>query len=127
MKSRRRICRPEASDRGIVAVQMRAVKGCPMSALGQKQTHAVQNAMSAIPPKADMCSATLYVRFGPIADIAAEILKKEVANQGDLENALWLLRHTLNGQVGYFAFCRSRLALFNPSTSAGVSFGRSTL
>ena len=40
-----------------------------MSALGQKQTCAVQNAMSALPPKADMCSAT-DVRFVPIADIA---------------------------------------------------------
>jgi hypothetical protein len=40
-----------------------------MSALGQKQTHAVQNGMSALPPKADMCGATRDVRFGPIADI----------------------------------------------------------
>ena len=29
-----------------------------MSALGQKQTFAPQKAMSALPPKADMCSAT---------------------------------------------------------------------
>ena len=27
--------------------------------------------MSAIPPEADMCSATRYVRFVPIADIAS--------------------------------------------------------
>src|SRR5215470_9941675 len=58
-----------------------------MSALGQKQTCAVQNvmsaitpiatakakfrkkAMSALPPKADMCSAVGHVCFGPIADI----------------------------------------------------------
>jgi hypothetical protein len=33
-----------------------------MSALGQKQTFAMQNGMSALPPKADMCSATRYVR-----------------------------------------------------------------
>ena len=39
-----------------------------MSALGQKQTFAVQNAMSALPPKADMCGATRYVRFVPKAD-----------------------------------------------------------
>ena len=30
-----------------------------MSALGQKQTYAVQNVMSALPPKADMCSPTI--------------------------------------------------------------------
>src|SRR5262249_60125478 len=28
-----------------------------------------QTAMSALPPKADMCGALAYVRFGPIADI----------------------------------------------------------
>ena len=40
-----------------------------MSALGHKRTFAVQNAMSALPPKADMCSATRHVRFVPKADI----------------------------------------------------------
>jgi hypothetical protein len=40
-----------------------------MSALGQKQTFAPQKAMSALPPKADMCGARADVRFGPIADI----------------------------------------------------------
>ena len=38
-----------------------------MSALGQKRTCAVQNGMSALPPKADMCGATRDVRFEPIA------------------------------------------------------------
>ena len=41
-----------------------------MSALGHKQTCAAQKVMSALPPKADMCSATRDVRFVPIADIA---------------------------------------------------------
>ena len=36
------------------AVQLRAVRYWPMSALGQKQTFAVQNGMSALPPKADI-------------------------------------------------------------------------
>ena len=40
-----------------------------MSALGQKQTCAVQTAMSALTPKADMCSALGDVRFVPKADI----------------------------------------------------------
>src|SRR5262249_22569817 len=57
-----------------------------MSALGQKPTYALQQAMSALhpiatakanfrkgpcaalPPKADMCSAAAYVRFGPKPD-----------------------------------------------------------
>ena len=34
-----------------------------MSALGQKQTSAMQTIMSALPPKADMCGATRYARF----------------------------------------------------------------
>jgi hypothetical protein len=41
-----------------------------MSALGQKRTHAVQQGMSAIHPKADMCGAPRDVRYGPIADIS---------------------------------------------------------
>jgi hypothetical protein len=40
-----------------------------MSALGHKRTFAVQNGMSALPPKADMCGALGHVCFGPIADI----------------------------------------------------------
>jgi hypothetical protein len=40
-----------------------------MSALGQKQTFALQKAMSALLPKADMCGATAHVRIGPIADM----------------------------------------------------------
>ena len=41
----------------------------PMSALGQKLTCAVQNGMSASPPKADIGSAKRHVRFVPKADI----------------------------------------------------------
>ena len=41
----------------------------PMSALGQKQTCAVQKVMSALHPIADMCGALVDVRFVPIADI----------------------------------------------------------
>ena len=40
-----------------------------MSALGQKQTCAVQLGMSALPPIADMCGAVAHVCFVPIADI----------------------------------------------------------
>jgi hypothetical protein len=40
-----------------------------MSALGHNQTYALQQAMSALRPKADMCGATKDVRFGPKADI----------------------------------------------------------
>jgi hypothetical protein len=43
----------------------------PMSALGQKQTFAVQNVISTLPPIADICSAQAYVRFVPIADIGS--------------------------------------------------------
>ena len=40
-----------------------------MSALGYKRTYAAQQVMSALLPKANMCSAAVHVRFGPIADI----------------------------------------------------------
>jgi hypothetical protein len=41
----------------------------PISAKGQKRTFAVRNAKSALPPKADICSATDRVCFGPKADM----------------------------------------------------------
>src|SRR5262245_6455569 len=41
-----------------------------MSALGQKQTFAVQTGMSASLPKADLCGANADVGYGPKADIA---------------------------------------------------------
>ena len=65
-------CLPRGSGQGIVAAQTSTLEeaAMPMSALGQKRTCAVQNAMSALPPKADMCSALGDVRFVPIADIA---------------------------------------------------------
>jgi len=34
-----------------------------MSALGQKQTFAPQKVMSALPPKADICSGPVHVRY----------------------------------------------------------------
>ena len=58
---------------GIVSKRLHAPykPGQCMSALGQKRTLAVQNRMSALPPKADMCGAARDVRFGPIADIGS--------------------------------------------------------
>ena len=41
---------------------------------GSKLTCRHLIAMSALPPKADMCSATRYVRFVPTADISPFIL-----------------------------------------------------
>jgi hypothetical protein len=67
-----------------------------MSALGQKQTYAAQNAMSALPPnsdresdfpqtvmsalppKADMCSALAHVCFGPKADMCSAIRDADI-------------------------------------------------
>ena len=45
-----------------------------MSAVGQKQTFAAQNGMSALPPIADMCGATQHVRFVPKADMIPVLL-----------------------------------------------------
>src|SRR5262245_56668876 len=53
---------------------MWSVSGRPLSAdvrFGSKRTCAVQKGMSALHPKADMCSAPADVCFGPKADIPA--------------------------------------------------------
>jgi hypothetical protein len=41
-----------------------------MSALGQKRTFALQQFMSALPPKADIGAAQIDVRLVPMADIS---------------------------------------------------------
>src|SRR5262245_60533010 len=47
-----------------------------MSALGQKQTCALRQLMSALPPRADICSALAHVCFGPIVDMLAALTSK---------------------------------------------------
>src|SRR5262245_10826396 len=56
-----------------------------LSALGDKRTFALQKVMSAL-PKADICSATRDVRFGPKADIdfARKGDEYEAANESGL-------------------------------------------
>jgi hypothetical protein len=55
--------------RGSYRSHLRRSKGWMMSALGHKQTFAPQQNMSALPPKADICSALAHVCFGPKGDI----------------------------------------------------------
>jgi len=42
--------------------------------MGQKQTFAVHQLMSGLPPKADVCNATKNVRYGPKADIRLKLM-----------------------------------------------------
>src|SRR5262249_752591 len=49
----------------------RMTRSPAISALGQKQTFAVHQPMSALPPKADICSAQAPVCFMPTADMTA--------------------------------------------------------
>ena len=55
-----------------------------MSALGQKQTCAPQAVMSALPPKADMCSALADVRFGSEADMRSALGDVRYGPKADL-------------------------------------------
>ena len=74
MNSRRLIFAPEAQDKASSRLKLAHFKGPqPMSALGHKRTCAAQKAMSALTPKADMCSAQADVRFVPIADIKSSL------------------------------------------------------
>ena len=66
-----------------------------MSALGQKQTCAVQKGMSALPPKADMCGAKRDVRFVPIADMTSVRIgvNQTQSKRGRLFDALTVRRN----------------------------------
>ena len=66
-------CRPQAVHDN--AKFYLSSNGHAMSALGQKQTFAVQKSVSALLPKADMCGATRDVRFVPKSRHARARLK----------------------------------------------------
>src|SRR5215471_6510262 len=51
-----------------------------MSALGHKRTFAPHQPMSALPPKADTCSALADVCFGPIADISERLFQNHIGS-----------------------------------------------
>ena len=68
-----------------------------MSALGQKQTCALHQPMSALPPKADMCSAARYVRFVPIADILAS--QRDVRSYLDCVAKLFAALRSRNNRI----------------------------
>jgi hypothetical protein len=99
-----------------------------MSALGHKQTFAVQKSMSALPPKADMCSATRDVRFVPIADscsaakrwlfdhLVGDLLEMhrhiEAQRLGGLEvDGKLILRRRLHRHVGWLLALEDAVAL----------------
>jgi hypothetical protein len=58
-----------------------------MSAFGQQQTFAPHKAMSALPPKADMCSASRDVRYGPIADMRAHHSVETSGDNAEVSNS----------------------------------------
>ena len=94
--------------------QMRVRQKGSMSALGHKRTFAVRNAMSALPPKADMCAASRDVRFVPIRTLC---LKKKPPRGG-------LSNFNLRSHAMFFnrdACCAStRARAFFPSLAASV-------
>ena len=56
---------PPKSAKDMVAVQVRLLRHYAMSALGQKQTCALQHLMPALPPKADIRGARGHARLIP--------------------------------------------------------------
>jgi len=76
MNSRRLIFAPRLRTRDRTDLHQRQrikspLSSQPMSALGQKQTFALHQLVSALPPKADIRHRNWHVRFGPKADILA--------------------------------------------------------
>src|SRR5262245_42395391 len=63
----------------------------PLVRFGSKQTFAPQKALSALPPKADICTATGHVRFAPNSDIDCVLRRVRFAlksGNGDLRTAV---------------------------------------
>src|SRR5262249_24743431 len=87
-----------------------------MSALGQKQTYAVHNGMSALHPKADMCGAIADVCFGPKADIATYSITSSARARTDggtvMPSAFAVLRLTTSSYL--VGACTGMSAGFSP-------------
>ena len=99
-----------------------------MSALGQKRTFAVQKGMSALPPKADMCSALAHVRFVPIADIdhvshSDPRAKKETACWRSLRNLVKRFAQAAAALASAFRKA-SRSALIVAASVVGMPCGK---
>ena len=90
-----------------------------MSALGQKRTCAMQNVMSALPPKADMCSATRDVRLVPKADMTAMKNARPSSSHSMTSSTMDI---TPAGIVSSSAFAALRLS--TNSNFVGCSTGR---
>src|SRR5262249_13943393 len=74
-----------------------------LSALGQKQTFRTAIVMSALPPKADICSATAHVCYGPEADIK----NRKTASRRSLRKLTSVLaRSSLRGPRRQHCKCR---------------------
>src|SRR5215831_17748609 len=92
---------------------------CPLR--GQKQTCALQKAMSALPPKADMCSAVIHVCFEPIADMSFNIQTKRgrllsvaavlVRRLRQLRLPLTQTGHLVSGIPIYFRIVRKKVSI----------------
>src|SRR5262245_65954552 len=74
-----------------------------------------QQAMSALPPKADMCSAVVHVCFGPIADMLRLSLRDNIPPRGlpkEESAGFWCLE----GVESKAHMCSAKAIRFEPQT-----------
>ena len=71
----------------MVAAKMVAPEGASMSALGQKQTYAAQNRMSALPLKADTASSMIEFFEQLVPDIRERNQSKAAENERNPQQA----------------------------------------
>src|SRR5262245_39402379 len=109
--------------------------------MDHKQTYALQNGTSALPPKAEMCDALVDICFGPIADINRRYPKQN----GEL---LWKRSTVIsidisfvyqppalmfggcfisNRGTGLFGFCKSGLQSCEAPPGRLLMLGKSTI
>src|SRR5262245_47435302 len=85
-----------------------------MSALGQNRA---AKSHVCLPPKADMCSALAYVRFGPKADITFEFNRDNLPRRRLLPGAVDGDTSNTSARVQYPALQRGDLAADRPCTT----------
>src|SRR5262245_60129121 len=83
-------CRPRRFTTMLNPRQILTFAPWRMSALGHKQTYALQDVMSALPSKPDMCSATAHVCLGPKADMRTATRSPRRRAQDNRCHTLWI-------------------------------------
>jgi len=82
---------PDSCPLWVKSRHMRCNRACPLYPNSDGKSRHAQTVMSALPPKADMCSAVADVRYGPIADSCTATKPPRFSGESGLDHSPMVL------------------------------------